>query len=59
MKPCFYCGTYDGRSTPPNQKNIALQSSPYGPVCKKCINKGLKYLYIVKKGGFDRKVGGL
>jgi len=51
MKPCFNCGTYDGRSIPPNQKNIALQSSPYGPACKKCINKGLLYLYTRKVSG--------
>ena len=50
MKPCFYCGTYDGKNKDGN--TIALQSCKYGSVCNACIEKALEYLYARKKGGF-------
>jgi len=44
MKPCVFCGTYDGTTKPPTQKIIKLMSSPYGPVCFPCMHKGLELL---------------
>ena len=49
MKHCFNCGTYDGKSK--DSKNIALQSTAYGPICPKCINDMARLLYAKKKGG--------
>ena len=43
MKPCFNCGTYDGKNKDGN--TIALQSTKYGSVCGACFEEALKYLY--------------
>jgi hypothetical protein len=49
MKPCFNCGTYDGKNK--DGKIIALQSTKYGSVCRVCIEDALSFLYAKKKGG--------
>lgn len=36
-KPCVICGTYDGTHTQSTQ--IALQSTPSGSVCSRCVNQ--------------------
>ena len=49
MKPCFNCGTYDGKNKDGN--TIALQSTKHGSICSACIEEAIVYLYVKKKGG--------
>ena len=51
MKPCFNCGTYDGKNK--NGNTIALQSTKFGSMCGACIELGAAYLYAKKKGGLQ------
>ena len=49
MKPCFNCGTYDGKNK--DGKTIALQSTKFGSICGACVESAAQYLYVKKKGG--------
>ena len=49
MKPCFNCGTYDGKNKDGN--TISLQSTKFGSICGACIEEVARYLYAKKKGG--------
>ena len=46
-KPCVVCGTYDGTNSEfPTQ--IALQSTPSGNVCSRCINRIVADIVFMK-----------